>query len=137
MNWKSIVGWTFVAIGALVLIVVVGGYFYLQTNSFRQFAMRQIIEHADQATGGHTQIQSFEFKLSTLTAHLYGIVVRGKEPTTDRPLLTVNSLTVSLKIQSALRRKITLRELLIDHPVTYVQVNKRGETNVPQPPPSK
>ena len=137
MKWKQIVGWTFVVIGAVVLVAVVGGYFYLQTNAFRNFAMRQIVEQADEATGGHTQMQGFDFKLSTLTAHLYGVVVRGKEPVTDPPLLAVNELTVRLKILSILHHKVNLRELLIDHPVAYLQVNSKGETNLPQPSPSK
>jgi translocation and assembly module TamB len=137
MKWSRAIGWTFIAIGAFLLIVVVGGYFYLQTNSFRTLAMRKIVEQADQATGGHTQIQAFDFQLSTLTAHLYGIVVRGKEAPDAPPLLAVDSLTVSLKIQSVLHHKINLRELLINHPVAYVQVNRKGENNFPQPPPSK
>src|SRR5437899_10135805 len=137
MKWKGIIGWTVVAIGALVLIVIVGGYFYLQTNSFRSFAMRKIVEQADEATGGHTQIQGFDFKLSTLTAHLYGVVVHGKEPATAPPLLAVNQLTVRLKILSILHHKVNLRELLIDHPAAYLQVNSKGETNLPQAPPSK
>ena len=137
MKWKQIVGWTFVVIGAVVLVAVVGGYFYLQTNAFRNFAMRKIVEQADEATGGHTQIQGFDFKLSTLTAHLYGVVVHGKEPATAPPLLAVNQLTVRLKILSILHHKVNLRELLIDHPVAYLQVNSKGETNLPQAPPSK
>ena len=137
MKWKGIIGWTFVVIGALVLIVVVGGYFYLQTNSFRSFAMRTIVEQVDEATGGQTQIQGFDFNVSTLTAHLYGIVVHGKESASEPPLLRVSSLTVRLKIQSVLHHEVTLRELLIDHPVAYVQVNGKGETNLPQAPPSK
>jgi translocation and assembly module TamB len=137
MKWKQIVGWTFVVIGAVVLVAVVGGYFYLQTNAFRNFAMRQIVEQADEATGGHTQIQGFDFKLSTLTAHLYGVVVRGKEPAGAPPLLAVNELTVRLKILSILHHKVNLRELLIDHPVANLRVNAKGETNLPQAPPSK
>jgi uncharacterized protein involved in outer membrane biogenesis len=137
MKWSGIIGWTFVAIGVVVLVVVLGGYFYLKTDAFRNFAMRKIVQQADAATGGHTQLQGFDFKLSTLTAHLYGIVVRGKEPASAPPLLQVNELTVRLQIQSVLSHKISLRELLIDHPVVYVRVTPRGETNFPQPPPSK
>src|SRR5215813_6809140 len=112
MKWRAILGWAFVATGAIVLVVVVSGYFYLKTNSFRQFAMREIVEQADQATGGHSQIQNFDFQLSTLTAHLYGIVVRGKEPAGAPPLLSADSLTVRLKILSVFHHTINVRELL-------------------------
>ena len=137
MKWRANIGWTFVAIGAVLLVAVLGGYFYLKTDSFRQFAMRTIIEQTNRATGGGTQLQSFDFQLSTLTAHLYGIVVRGKEPANAPPLLAADSLTVKLKILSVLHHKINLRELLIDHPVVYIRVNSKGETNLPQAPPKQ
>ena len=137
MKWRGIIGWTFVALGVIVLVAVVGGYFYLKTDAFRNFAMRTIVEQADEAIGGRTRIQGFDFKLSTLTAHLYGVVVHGKEPASDPPLLAVNQLTVRLKILSILHHKVNLRELLIDHPVAYLQVDSKGETNLPQAPPSK
>jgi len=132
MKWRTITGWTFVAIGVALLVAVIGGYFYLKTDSFRQFAMRKIIEQANQATGGRTQLQNFDFNLATLTAHLYGIVVRGKEPANAPPLLAADSLTVELKILSVLHHKINLRELLIEHPVVNLQVNQKGETNLPE-----
>jgi translocation and assembly module TamB len=137
MKWQGIIGWTSVAIGAVLLLALIGGSFYLKTNSFRQFAMREIVTQADQVTGGHTQLQNFDLQLSTLTAHLYGIVVRGKEPADAPPLLAADSLTVKLKILSVLHHKINLRELLIEHLVANLQVNRRGETNLPEAPPSK
>jgi translocation and assembly module TamB len=137
MKWRGVVGWTFVVVGAVVLIAVIGGYSYLKTDAFRHFAMRKIIEQTNEATGGHMELQGFDFQLSTLTAHLYGIVVHGKEAASDPPLLAVDSLTVRLKILSVLQHKVTLRELLIDHPVAYVQVNKKGQNNFPQAPAKK
>ena len=117
MKWRRIVGWTLVVFVALIGIGIVGGYFYLKSNAFREFAVRKIIEQANEATGGHTQIGAVDFNLSTLTAHLYGVVVRGTESADASPLLQVDKLTVGLKIQSVLHRKINLSELLIEHPV--------------------
>ena len=114
-----------------------GGYFYLRSNAFRQFAIRKIVEQANQATGGRTQIGGLDFKLSTLTAHLYNVVIRGNESPDAPPLLQLDKLTVALKIQSVLHRKINLSELLIDHPVVHLQVNSEGKTNIPQAPPSQ
>ena len=116
---------------------MLGGYFYLRSNAFRQFAIRKIVEQANQATGGRTQIGDLDFNLSTLTAHLYNVVIRGNEPPDAPPLLQLDKLTVALKIQSVLHRKINLSELLIDHPVVHLQVNSEGKSNVPQAPPSQ
>src|SRR5262249_60562302 len=81
--------------------------------------------------------QNFDFQLSTLTAHLYGIVVRGNEPADAPPLLSADSLTVKLNILLLLHHKVNLRELLIEHPVANVRVSQKGETNLPVAPLSK
>ena len=79
----------------------------------------------------------FDFKLSTLTARLHDITVHGTEGTGQPPLLHVDELTVGLKIQSILRRKVSLSELLIEHPVAYVRIDGEGKSNLPQTPPKQ
>src|SRR5260370_14684900 len=98
--------------------------------------MRRIITQVDQSTGGRAQIRAFDFNLSTLTAHLYDIVIRGKESADAPPLLQIDKLTVGLKIKSVFRRQISLSELLIEHPVSHLQVDRNGNSNVPPTPPS-
>ena len=77
MRMRRTIGWTFAILAILIGIAVVGGYFYLRSNAFRQFAIRKIVEQANDATGGHAQIGGLDFKISTLTAHLYNVVIRG------------------------------------------------------------
>jgi translocation and assembly module TamB len=135
MNWRKIVGWTLASLTALIAIGAVGGYFYLRSSGFQEFALRRIITQVDQSTGGRTQIRAFDFDLSTLTAHLYGIVIRGTEKPDSPPLLQIDKLTVGLKIRSVFRREISLSEVLIEHPVTHLQVDRNGNSNVPPSPP--
>jgi translocation and assembly module TamB len=116
---------------------VIGGYFYLKSSGFRQFAIRKIIQEANEATGGRTQIHALDFNLSTLTAHLYDVVIRGNESPDAPPLLQLDKLTVRVKIQSALHRKINLSELLIEHPVVQVHIDREGKSNIPHAPPSQ
>jgi uncharacterized protein involved in outer membrane biogenesis len=134
MKWRRIVGWTLAVLVVLVGIGVVGGYFYLKSNGFREFAIRKIVEQANQATGCRIQIRALDFNLSTLTAHLYDIVIRGTESADAPPLLRLDKLTVGLKIQSVLHRKINLSELMIEHPVVHLQVDREGKSNIPQAP---
>jgi len=136
MNWKKIVGWTLASLMALIVIGAVGGYFYLKSSGFQEFALRRIITQVDQSTGGRAQIRAFDFNLSTLTAHLYDIVIRGKESAGAPPLLQIDKLTVGLKIKSVFRRQISLSELVIEHPVVHLQVDRDGNSNVPPTPPS-
>ena len=137
MKWKRIVGWTVAGFFMLLVVVVVGGYLYLRTSNFQQFALHKIAEQAEQATGAKTEIGSLDFKLSTLTARLYNITLRGTEGSAERPLLHADKLTVSVKIISALHHQVSLRELVIDHPVVHVQVNPAGKNNLPTAPSSQ
>ncbi len=137
MKWRRAIGWTIAGLLAVVLVAVVGGYLFLRSSGFQHYALGKIVQSADEATGGRTEIRALDFNLSTLTAHLYDVVVRGNEGPAQPPLLRVDKLTVSLKIQSVFRRQISLSELLIEHPVVQLQVNKEGKNNLPQAPPSK
>ena len=83
------------------------------------------------------EIGGLDFKLSELTAHLYNITIRGTEGADQPPLLHADKLTVRAKIVSVLHHQISLRELLIDHPVVHVQVSRDGKNNLPVAPPSK
>ena len=135
MNWKKIIGWTLASLMAIIMVGAVGGYFYLRSTGFQEFALRRIITQVDQSTGGRAQIRAFDFNLSTLTAHLYDIVIRGTEKPNAPPLLQIDKLTVGLKIKSVFRRQISLSELLIEHPLMHLEVDRNGNSNVPQAPP--
>ena len=43
------------------------------------------------------------------------------------PLLHADKLTVGLKIESALHHQVSLNELVVEHPVVHVQVNRDGK----------
>jgi len=136
MPWKRKIAWTLAALAALFVLVVVGGLLYIRTDNFRQFAMREIVKQADQATGGHAQIGALDLNLSTLTARLHNVVVHGTEPADAPPLLKLDTLTVQMKVRSVIKREVNLAQLLIDHPVVNVRVDKKGNNNFPQAPPS-
>jgi translocation and assembly module TamB len=137
MRWRRTVGWTAAALVGLILVGIVGGYFYLKSSGFKEYALRTIVQRTDDATGGRTEIGNLDFRLSTLTAHLYNITVHGSEAPNQAPLLQVDKLTVGLKIQSVLHRRVFLSELFIDHPVAHLRVDREGKSNIPQVPPGQ
>jgi translocation and assembly module TamB len=137
MNWKQIIGWTLAGIICLMFMVVVGGYFYLTTASFQRFAIGKIEEQAAAATGGKTEIAGLDLDLSTLTAHLYNITLRGTEAPNHPPLLHADELTVSIKIVSTLKRQLSLSQLRVEHPVVHVEVSAAGKNNLPTAPPGQ
>jgi len=137
MKWKRKVGWGLAGLLTLLVVLAIAGYFYLRSSAFQQYALGKIVAEANDATGGKTEIGGLEFDLSTLTARLDNITLRGTERRDQPPLLHAGSLTVRLKILSALHHQVALRELLIDHPVVYLQVNRQGDNNIPPAPSSK
>ncbi|MGA8539552.1 MAG: hypothetical protein WB566_08625, partial [Terriglobales bacterium] len=136
MRWRRIVGWTLALLGILVIAGTVGGYLFLKSASFQRLAIRKIIGATNQATGGRTEIGNLDLKVSTLTAHLDHITIHGTEARTRPPLLQIDKLTVGISIQSLLRRKVTLSELDIEHPVAHVRIDRNGNSNIPHAPKS-
>jgi translocation and assembly module TamB len=133
MNWKRIIAWT-AAIGVLLIVaLVVSGYFALRSSSFHQYVLAKIVQQAEESTGGKVEIRNFDFRLSGLSADLYGLTIHGTEPSDQKPLLQVDKLTVGLKILSVIHHKINLNQLLIEHPVAHLLVDKTGRNNIPQP----
>jgi translocation and assembly module TamB len=137
MTWKRRIGWAAVALAIFIVVIPAGGYLYLKSASFQRLALHKIGEAADSATGGKTTVGRLDLSLRTLTATLYDITVHGTEHADQPPLLHADKLTVRAKIPSILHPKVSLRELIIEHPVVHVQVSRQGESNLPTPPPSK
>src|SRR5690348_15454014 len=125
------VGWTSLGLAGVLLAVALFGYLYLKSNRFQKFALRQIVDRAHQATGGRVEIGGMDFDLGTLTANLYNITLRGTEGPNQPPLFHAERLRIQLRIVSALRRQISLRELAIDHPEIYYRVTSDGRNNLP------
>jgi translocation and assembly module TamB len=133
MNWKKLILRSAAILAIVIVAALIGGYLYLRSNAFKQFALRKIVEKVNQSTGGRAEIRNIDFKLSSLTAHADRIVIHGTEAPSDPPLMAVDRLTVSLKVKSIFKREIYLSELLIEHPVVHVQVDAQGNSNLPQP----
>ncbi len=132
MKRQKKIGLILAALLVFIVVVAVSVNLLVESVTFHNFAIRKITEAAEQATGGKTKIGGLDFRLSTLTANLYDVTVRGHESAGSPPLLHVDKLTVGFKIQSVLRRKIYLSDLEIVHPVVHFEVDRNGKSNAPQ-----
>ncbi len=136
MQWGKRIRWALAGIAILILVALLGGYLFIRTNAFHEYALHKLEQQASQATGARIQIRSLDWSLSTLTAHLSNIVIHCTEAPNEPPLLQVDELTVGLTIQSVLHRKVSLSKLLIRHPVAHMQVARGGKNNLPKAPPN-
>jgi len=137
VQWGRILKWIGIALAAMLVFALVGGWLLLRSDAFHRYAVRKIEEQAAQSTGAAARIGSLDWNFSTLTADLHDIVLRGKEGDAQPPLLHVDELKVSVKILSVFHRKFSLSELDIRRPVVHMQVDAQGNTNLPTPPPNR
>lgn len=133
MKWKRIIAWTAATILGLIVVAAIAGYFVLRSQGFHQYVLAKIVQQSDEATGGKVEVSNFDFHFKTLTADLYGFTIHGTEPLNQKPLLHVDRITIGLKIISIFHHRVNLRELLIEHPVAHLVVDKNGRNNIPEP----
>jgi translocation and assembly module TamB len=132
MPRKRIVAWS-AAVGVLLIVIlIIGGYYMLQTARFHRYLLAKIVQQMEESTGGQVEARNFEFHLSKLTANLYGLTIHGTEPAEQRPFLQVDELTVGLRILSVLHRRVNLRQIVIRHPIVHLLVAENGHNNIPQ-----
>src|ERR1700739_4650996 len=124
MKGKQIFGRVALATVAVIFVIVVGGSLFLHSDMFERIALRKIATATYASTGAKAELANLELSLSTLTARLHNITLRGTEQADQPPLLKVDELMVAVKIQSLLHPKVTLRELLIEHPVVHIKSDK-------------
>jgi len=136
-NWKKIVGWTAVSLGALLLLVIVAAIVILTNPAFQHYLVAKIEQSAGESTGARVEIQGLQLHVKTLTADIYGLTIHGTEPAGAKPLLQIPHARIGFRIISILRHKINLSELLVDRPSVNLTVNASGHSNLPQPPPSQ
>src|SRR5689334_16336097 len=126
MHWTKWLRWALLGAGALSIVILLGVLIAIKTPAFHRYVLATISGKAAEATGGRVEIQNYDFKLSGLTANVFGVVIHGTEADPTHPLFSADRLTIKLKILSVLHQQINLRELALEHPVIRVEVSKNG-----------
>jgi translocation and assembly module TamB len=126
-----------IAVAALLIVLMVAGFFVLRSRAFHHFVLAEIVTHANKATGGKVQIGDFAFDLWTLRVDLYRVAFFQTEPNLGHFSLWVRHLGVNLKIISLLGGKIGLRQVDIDRPVVDFVASATPRANLPGAPPGR
>jgi translocation and assembly module TamB len=130
--WKRYILWGLAGLVALLLIVAAGVLLVNHSAGFRQRILAIAEGKVAESTGARLEVRDFHLALTTLSLDLYGITVQGSEPDSGSPLLRTAHINVGLKILSVVHSKWRLQDIVIDHPVLHVFVNKAGENNLPK-----
>ncbi|HEY2115551.1 MAG TPA: translocation/assembly module TamB domain-containing protein [Candidatus Angelobacter sp.] len=133
-KWKKIVLWSLAAIIVLLVGTVVTMVMLLDhSEGFRHRILAKVEKSVQESTGARLEVGDFKLRMSNLSLDLYNVVVHGTEPVSSRPLMAVDHLQVGLTIDSLLNRKWHVRDIIVDHPVVSMAVDKAGENNLPKP----
>jgi translocation and assembly module TamB len=133
-KWKKIVLWSLAAIMVLLVGTVVTLVILLDHNEgFRHSILAKVEQTIRDSTGARLEVRDFNLRLSNLSLDLYNVVVHGTEADPSQPLMAVDHLQVGLTIDSLLNKKWHVRDIIVDHPVVRMAVNKAGENNLPKP----
>jgi uncharacterized protein involved in outer membrane biogenesis len=134
-KWKKYVLWISAAVVALASVAVVSLVMLLDYNQgLRKTILAKAETSIYESTGARLSVGDFKLGLSSISLDLYNVVVRGTEHSSGQPLLSVDHLQAGLTIDSILRRKWHVRNVLVDHPVVRLSVDASGENNLPKPP---
>jgi translocation and assembly module TamB len=120
-------------IAILLVVGLVGLYFWASSSSFENIMRRRLIARIEAATGGRAEITSFHWNLLKLQGEADGLVLHGREGSGETPYAQMDSLKVDLDVLGFFSPRILLRDLELDHPQIHLIAYADGTTNQPQP----
>ena len=130
--------WPFrLAVFFLIFLAVFAGLaFYLNSGSFRQRVRARVVADLERMTGGKVEIESFDWRPSTLHFEIRNVTIHGREAAGEVPYAHADRVAVNAKIVSFFSRKISLEKVEIDRATFHLIVYPDGGTNQPSPPPA-
>ena len=123
--------------GLVLVVVLIGLGFYLNSDSFRETVRQRVIAELRQMTGGRVEVGSFTWKLSTLHFEVRNVTIHGREAAGEVPYAHAGRIAVDAKIIAFFSRKISLENVIIDGLVVHLMVYPDGTTNQPSPQPAR
>ena len=125
--------WGGSGIALLVIVGLVGLYFWASSSYFENMMRRRLIARIEAATGGRAEIAAFHWKVLKLEGEADGVVLHGREAPGEAPYAQLASLRVAINILGFWSPRILLRDLELDRPQIHLIVYRDGSTNQPQP----
>ncbi len=123
---------------SLLLLVLAGVVAILvRTGLDERWARGAIVRQIEHMTGGRVQLERFRFSILGLKAELLSFTIYGREPEGTPPFFHADRLFVDVRVDSLVRRKISLDEVTLDRPAVHIRFDEQGRTNVPSPGPRR
>ncbi len=117
------------AAGVALLFICAG--VILHSQAFRNYALEQIVEVAQQSTGTRIAVQNMALTWRPLAIEFDGISAQSREVSGRDPLFTAARVRVNLKLLPLLHRSIDVEKVDIERPAVYIRTAANGQTNLP------
>ena len=125
--------WGGAGLTLLLIIGIVGLYFWAMSSSFENIIRKRLIARIDAATGGRAEIGSFRWNLLKLEMDVDGLTLHGREAQGEIPYAQVDSVHVAINILDFWSPRVLLRDLEVVKPQIHIIAYRDGTTNQPQP----
>ena len=118
-----------VALTILLMAGAIAGVIVVRSGWFQEKVRERIMAEIERSTRARVEVGNFSFDWEHLTATVSSLVLHGREPADEGPLLRVQSVTLGLRVISMFERKFDLAFLRLDQPVLRVVFYPDGSTN--------
>jgi translocation and assembly module TamB len=126
--WKYFLGLCLFA-----LIALVGGAWYMTTDSFQAFVRSRIVAAMQKATGGRVELSTYHTIPFRLQVEIRGLTIHGLEAAEDVPLAHADRVVARIRVISLLETSFGFKSITVEHPVIHLIVHPDGTTNLPAP----
>lgn len=123
------------ALGLLLLVLAGAVAIVVRTGLDERWARTGIIRQIEKMTGGAVELDQFRFSILGLKAELLGLTIHGREPEGTLPFFHADRLFVDVRVDSLVRRKVSLDAVTLDRPTVHIRFDEQGRANVPSPGP--
>src|SRR4051794_39736356 len=130
---RRIILWTLATLATLALAAITAGVLVLRSGWFHEKVRERMVREIEKASGGKTEVGSFNFDWKTMTGEVKDFVLHGKEKPGEPVFLRAKRIAVGLKVISALKKEVDLASGIVDQPEFHLIVYPDGTTNLPSP----
>jgi translocation and assembly module TamB len=131
-RYRRHVLWGGLGMGLLLVLLLVGLYFWASSSYFENIMRRRLIARIEAATGGRAEIGAFRWKVLKLEGEADGVVLHGGEAQGEAAYAQLGSLRVAINILGFWSPRILLRDLELNRPQIHLIVYRDGSTNQPR-----
>jgi translocation and assembly module TamB len=104
----------------------------LHSQSFRKYALGEIVQAAQQSTGTRIAVRSMTLAWYPLAVEFDDVSAQGRDQSGNDPLFNAARVTVNLKLLPLLRKRIEIEKVELDKPAIHVRLDSKGRTNLPE-----